>query len=48
MSKFEEVYIEETIPKGMVLESIKFKNMSYMLTEEAGDCLLYTSDAADE
>ncbi|MCB7059926.1 hypothetical protein, partial [Eggerthella lenta] len=37
LGKFEEVNIEETIPKGMVLESIKFKNMKYILSQEAGD-----------
>ena len=48
LSKFEEVYIEETIPKGMVLESIKFKNMSYMLTEEAGDYTVKMSDGCQK
>lgn len=37
LSKFEKVDIVETIPQGMVLESIKFKNMNYTLSEQKGD-----------
>ena len=44
LSKFKEVYIQEMIPKGMVLERIKFKNMNYTLTETAGD---YTVEMCD-
>ena len=46
LGKFEEVNIEETIPKGMVLESIKFKNMKYILSQEAGDYTVRMSDGS--